>query len=119
MASSARRARSGGKQPHHIQAVIKVRAKTAFADCLVQRTIGRRNDPHIDRDFRVGADRAQRAALQHVQKFRLKGQRQIVHVVEEQRPTVGGLEKPFTMRDGARKRPLAGVRKVRSPPELR
>ncbi len=63
--------------------------------------VGRGDDPHVDRDRLVRADRHHLALLERGQQLGLQMKRQIADLVEEQGAVVGGLE---AARSGRRRR---------------
>ena len=66
-------------------AVIKVRTKTTFRNCLCEIAVGRGDDAHVDRDVGACADATHSAFLQDAQQLRLRRKIQRVNFVEKQR----------------------------------
>jgi hypothetical protein len=98
------------RQPHRddAQAVVhEVGAEPPGLDLGAQRAVGRRHDPHVDRDRLARADRQDRPALEHAQELGLQLERQLGDLVEEQRAAVGELNSgPGDVLDGAGERAL-------------
>lgn len=69
--------------------------------------MGRRNDAHVDHLFGSTADLAHLFLLNRTQQLHLHRQRQVSHLVEKQRPSIGRLEESFAVAVGAGKRPFA------------
>jgi len=61
-------------------------------DELAQIAVGRGNDAHVGLDRRASANRRVFALLQHAQQTRLRLQRHVADLVEEQRAALGLFE---------------------------
>src|SRR5215467_4607224 len=70
----------------------QVGTKLILLNQRLKRTISGRYDTHVYWDLAVGSKRPHHAPLQYIQKFRLQAQGQVVHVIQQDRPALGGLE---------------------------
>jgi len=72
---------------------------------LAQVAVGRRDHAHVYAARPIGSQALDLAVLQRAEQLGLDGQRQLPHLVKEQRATVGGLEAPRALarrtREGA------------------
>ena len=82
------------RQPdrERVDAVVEVFAEAAVAHELLERPVGRRDQPEVDRDRLVAAEPLEAALLEHAQQLGLRDQRHVADLVEEQRAVVGELE---------------------------
>ena len=71
-----------------VDAVVEVFAEPAVADELLERAVGRRNQPEVDRDRLVAAEALEAALLEDAQQLGLGDQRHVADFVEEQRAVV-------------------------------
>ena len=62
--------------------------------------MGRADDPGVDRDRLARTDPLDHPLLQEAQQFNLQGQRDITHLVKEQRPAIGDFDLAFGGFDG-------------------
>ncbi|MCY1554335.1 hypothetical protein D9M68_909000 [compost metagenome] len=81
-------------QRRHLQridreAVVEVGAKAPGRDLATQVAVGGRQHAHVHAQLPVTAGALQFAALQHAQQFGLYRQRQLAHLVQEQRAAIG------------------------------
>ena len=65
-----------------------------------------RHEPHIHASHGAPADRHEAALLHHPQQLRLQLQRQLGHLVEKERPSVGAMEQSLAIADRAGERTL-------------
>ena len=89
---------------YHLQPIQQVFAKLPVVDHLVQITIRRRDDAHLDRARMGIAHRHDHTLLQHPQQRTLHRQGQRRDLIEKQRSTVGRLEVTDLVAIGARER---------------
>ena len=90
---------------HDVQAVIEVLPETTVTHPRSRIGVGGCDDADIDRSRGGAADRPDFLFLKDPQEFGLRLIRQIGHLIEENRATVGLLEQP----------PLVGYRRRKSP----
>jgi len=88
MSMSLPRARSGGSNAQHAQAVIEIRAEAPGLDRAVEIHVRRRDDPHVDRDRFLSAEPLDLPSLQEAQQARLALDRHVADLVEKQRTAV-------------------------------
>ncbi len=86
---------------NHPQPVEQVGAEAPLLDLVAQRSVGRRDDPHVDRDRLRAADRKHRAFLQHAQQLRLHLRRELGDLVQEERAAAGQPEVAGSVPDRA------------------
>ena len=67
----------------HVEAIIKVLAKTLLAHELFEVLIGRRDDARIDLDGLGAADALEGFLLQEAQQLDLQRERQVADLIEE------------------------------------
>ena len=79
-------------QVHYVEAVEQVFTKLAAGHHLRQVAVGGGDNPHVDFDIAVAAQRAHLALLQDAQQLHLQRNRHITDLVEKQRTTLSGLE---------------------------
>ena len=79
-------------QVNHIEAIKQIFAKLAAGHRLRQVAVGGGDDPHVDLDIAVAAERANLTLLQDAEQLHLQGDRHIADLVEKQRAAFGGLE---------------------------
>jgi hypothetical protein len=89
----------------HVQAVVQVVAEVLRFDHLVEMPVRRSDHSHVDSDRPRPAESLELLLLQHPEQLRLQLERDLAHLVQEERATVGHLETADLLRDGARKRP--------------
>ena len=89
-------------QLDHVQPVVQVMAELARLDAVGQVLVRGADDAHVHRVLLGGADLAHLLLLDRAQQLDLHRQRQIGHLVEEQRAAVGGLEEAVAI--GSRRR---------------
>ena len=77
---------------HDLESEEEVAAERARAHGLLERPVGRGDDAHVGLDRRVAADALERMAFQHAEELRLRRERHLADLVEEDRPLVGRLE---------------------------
>ena len=82
----------------HVDAVIQILAKAALGHQFGQILVGRRQHAHVDRHFALLADRAHGLLLNEAQQFDLHVQRQVGHLVQEQRAALGALHQAASCR---------------------
>ena len=100
---SSVRSRSGGSADRHdVQAIEQILAEQALADQLAQVAMGGGDDAHIGADRRAAADGGVLALLQHAQQPRLRLERHVADLVEEQRAALRLLEAAGTARQWRR-----------------
>src|SRR5882762_5523329 len=75
-----------------VEAIVDVGAEPAQPHLLLERNIGSGGDPHSNRDGPLAAERLHLSLLQSAQQLRLRGERQIDNLIEEQRAAPGKLE---------------------------
>ena len=85
-------AQRGQPDRERVDAVVKVLAEPSVAHELLERPVGRRNQPEVDRDRLVAAEPLEAALLEHAQQLGLRDERHVADFVEEQRALVGQLE---------------------------
>ena len=99
---SSRRSRSGGSAiGKTFEPVVEVGAEAARGDLGVQVAVRRGDDAHVDAQAARAADALELALLQHAQQLRLRLERQLADLVEEQRAAVGELEAAAALLDRA------------------
>lgn len=99
-------AQRGQCQAHHVQPVEQVLAEIPCGHRILQAHVGGRHHAHVHRQAPARAQPHHLALLQHPQQLDLDGQRQVAHLVEEQRAAVGGLEPSGLGGEGAGEGPL-------------
>ena len=96
-----------------VQAVIEILSKRAVGDLLLEIAVGGRDDADVDLDRLGAAHPLELALLQHAQQLDLDVQRQVAHLVEEQRAAVGQLEAAEPPRDRPGEGPLLVAEQLR------
>ncbi|MEZ4295692.1 MAG: hypothetical protein R3B70_12000 [Polyangiaceae bacterium] len=86
------------------EAVIQVLAERALVDAPRERAVRGGDDAHVDRASDAGADPPHAARLDRAEQLRLKGERHLADLVEEERPAVRLFEHAFSIRGGAAER---------------
>src|SRR5439155_5746941 len=81
-------------------------AKLSLRDARLQVSVRRREHAHVDLQRLVSADAFELARLQEAQELHLRRQRDLAHLVEEERAAVRLLEAAFAPADGAGERAL-------------
>ena len=91
------------RHPHldHVDAVIEVLAESPRRDQLAEVAVGRREDAHVDRLLALVADRARGLFLDQAQELHLHDERQVRHLVEEERAAFRGLHEAELVGDRA------------------
>ena len=79
-------------QIHHVESVKQIFAELAAGHRLRQVAVGRGDDPHVDLDIAVAAQRTHLTLLQDAQQLHLQRNRHITDLVEKQRTALSGLE---------------------------
>ena len=90
----SRRALAQRRQPdrERVDAVIQIFAEPRVAHELIERPVGRRDQPEVDFDRRVAAEPLEPALFEHAQELGLRDERHVADFVEEQRAVVRELE---------------------------
>src|SRR5216117_4194925 len=88
------------------QAIVEVLAEAAGAYGALEVLVGGRDEAYVDPDRQVAAHALELLLLDGAQELRLRLERHVAHLVEEERAAVGRLELPLAPRDGARERAL-------------
>src|SRR5881397_4144984 len=88
------------------QAIVEVLAEAAGAYGALEVLVGGRDEAHVDPDRQVAADALELLLLDGAQELRLRLERHVAHLVEEERAAVRRLELPLAPRDRARERAL-------------
>src|ERR1019366_1546780 len=70
-------------------------AEALLLDLVLQVAVGRGDDPRVERDLRVAADRAGGALLQRAQELGLHAHGHLGDLVEEERRVLPGLQAAF------------------------
>ena len=91
---------------HHLEAVEEVAAEGAVAYRLFERSVRRGDHAHIHLDRHVPAHALERVPLQHAEELRLRAERHLADLVQEDGAVVGGLELPDHALGRAGERPL-------------
>src|SRR5471030_2253276 len=94
------------------QAIEEIWAEEPLLDQRGQAAIGRRHNPDIHAMAAVPADALDGEVLDGAQEFGLSGERQVRHLVEKKRATLGDLELPPSPADACG-RPLFDAKKLR------
>ena len=94
------------KNRKHFEAVKEVAAEFLFRDHFGQIAIGGGDEAHVDGDGPRAAQALDLALLQSAQQLRLQVERQLAHLVEEERALVRQLQAADFARDGAGERAL-------------
>jgi len=91
--------------PDDVQSIVEVGPELTVAQERFERLIGGGNHPCAKRHFDRRAERAHASILQRVQELCLRIERQLTHLVEEQRAVRGGDERPRPVLPRVRERP--------------
>jgi hypothetical protein len=83
------------KDRKNLEAVKEVAAEFLFRDHFGQIAIGGGDEAHVDGDGPRAAQALDLALLQSAQQFRLQVERQLAHLVEEERALVRQLQRPI------------------------
>ena len=110
VAPLAQRRRADGDD---VQAVVEVLAEAAGLDLLLEILVRRGDDADVDLDDGRRSDRLDFAFLQHAQHLRLRAQRHVADLVEEDRAAVGGDELAGLLAHGAGERSLLVAEQLR------
>jgi hypothetical protein len=92
--------------PHHVQAEVEVLAEAALADALLEVLVRRRDDPDVHRHGLRPAHALELPLLEEAQQLHLRGERDLAHLVQEDRSAAGHLELARLLPDRARERAL-------------
>src|SRR5207245_8943408 len=76
-------------------------AEAAGARLALEVTVRRRDDAHVDGHGQARPERRDLALLDGAQELRLQRKRNLRHLVEEERPALGGAEHAVMVVDGA------------------
>ena len=87
-------AQRGKPQADHVQAVIEIFAKRAFAHALLEVLVGGGDHAHVGLDLLMAADAIEAAVREDAQKPRLQLRRHVADLVEKERAAFGLLEAP-------------------------
>ena len=90
--------------PHHVEAVVQVVPKTAFADLSRQILVGGGDHADVHPDGMVAADRSHLLLPEHAEKLGLHVRADVSDLVEEDRAAVPGLKETAPRCDSARER---------------
>jgi hypothetical protein len=99
-------------QLDHVEAVEQILAEARRLDHRLQVLVGGAEDAHIHGRLGRVAEAAELLLLDRPQQLDLHRQRQIAHLVEEQRAAVGRLEEAFPIGVGAGEGALAGAEEL-------
>src|SRR5436305_15247410 len=88
-----------------VQAIEEVLAERPFADPFFQIAVGGGDQPDVRLDRPRGAHALELALLEDAQQPGLERRRDLADLVEEERPSLGGLDAADLPLDGARERP--------------
>ena len=80
------------EERHHPHAIAQVLAESPFRHLATERLVGRRDDAHVDRDGTGGTDRDEGLLLHHAEELPLQLERDLRHLVEEERAPIGERE---------------------------
>ena len=100
-------------QLDHIQPIEKVLPEPSLCHALRQVLVGGTDNAHIHGLFRHRPHLADALFLDGTQQFHLHGQRQIGHLIQEQRAAIGRHEEADPIGVGPRERPLAVAEELR------
>jgi hypothetical protein len=87
-----------------VEAIEEILAKASRVDLAFEVTVGGRDDARRDRDSAVAADPRHHPLFEDAKQLRLRRQRQLPDLVEEERSSAGVLERPPAQPIGARER---------------
>ncbi len=87
-------AQRGDGERKHVEAVVKIFAEASRRHFLAQATVGRREDPDVERYGSPTAEALNLALLQNAQQLRLQRQRHLRHLIEQQGAALRLLEFP-------------------------
>src|SRR5581483_8815382 len=91
---------------HDPQPIVEVLAEFPLLHRLLEVVVRRGEEPHVDLDRVVAADALELLLLDRAQELRLRLERHVAHLVEEERPAVRRLELALASGDRARERAL-------------
>src|SRR5688500_17219660 len=83
----------------HRHAVEEIVAESSATDLVVQIAPRRGEDANVDLDRALAADARELPSLEHTEELRLKLERQVADLVDEERPAVRALEHAPACRD--------------------
>jgi hypothetical protein len=86
--TSSPRSRSGGRDVHHVEAVVEVLAERALLDLLLEVAVRRRDHADVDALGLGVAHLGDHALLQRAQELHLQRDGQLADLVEEERALV-------------------------------
>ena len=92
--------------PNHVNTVIQVLTEIFVFDFLLKILVGSRDDPCVDLDGLMAADRKKFAFFQHTQQFALHGQRHLRDFIQKETAVVGLCEETFLVAHGATEGPF-------------
>src|SRR5579859_3641400 len=87
----------------YIQTIVEIAAKFVSLYHFSQISVGRSHEADVNLVCPAAAQALEFLLLQHAKQFGLQCQRNVSHLVQEQRPLVSQLETSNFLRDGARK----------------
>ena len=96
--------RSGERIGTTFKPEVQVLAERAGLDHLFEVAVRRGDDAAVGAHALLAADARELAGLQHAQHLRLRGQRHVADLVEEDRAAIGDLEQAALLRDRAGER---------------
>src|SRR5207249_2968028 len=91
---------------HAVQAEQQIAPKSSRARLRFEIAVGRRYEADVDRARPDGADALHLFRLEHTEELRLKADRELADLVEEDRPTVRGFDEPGLRVVSTGERPL-------------
>src|SRR5205085_877089 len=77
---------------HHREPVEEVLAELLLAHRLLEAPVRRRDDAHVERDLLLAADATDRPTLERAEELRLRVERELAELVEEDGPAVRAFE---------------------------
>jgi hypothetical protein len=94
----------GHRDDDHGQAEVQVLAKLPAGDGLLKVPVGGRQDAGVARNLIPSPNTLEAFLLKKPQKLHLDRCRQLTDLIQEERAARGGLDMPFALRVGIRKR---------------
>src|SRR5262245_29766611 len=85
----------------NIEPIVEIRAQRPCPDLMLQVPVGGRDHSDVGAQAPRAADALELLLLQHAQQFRLRLERQLAYLVEEQRAPVRQLEAAAALLGGA------------------
>ena len=89
-----------------VEPIVEIGPELAGRGAAAQVAVRRSDQPHVGAQRARAADALELLLLQHAQQLRLRFERQLAHLVEEQRAAVGELEAPAALLGRAGERAL-------------